>query len=208
MTTEVGATRIPALKEWAVLIAALDQGRQIVTIRKGGIREETKDFRVRHEAFLLYPTYDHQQADLLKPEYRDDLAAVLARGMDPAREVEITHYARVTDAFETSRDESVRALSPHYVFSDEYAGKRLHWRPRKPLEVMLLRVFRLERPHRLMVTPEYGGCKSWIELPGDIALAGMTPVLDDTRYARMAEPVRALFAEEAGMAASANEARA
>ncbi|HEY7832160.1 MAG TPA: DUF1802 family protein [Ktedonobacterales bacterium] len=185
---------IPALKEWAVLIAALGQGRQIVTIRKGGIREETKDFRVRHEAFLLYPTYDHQQADLLKPEYRADLAAVLAAGVDPAREVVISHYAQVTDAFETSSDAIVRALGPHHIFSDDYAEKRLHWRPRKPLEVMLLRVYALARPQRLAVVPEYGGCKSWIELPGAIALDGMTPVLEDAAYARRADPVRVLFA--------------
>ena len=193
---------IPALKEWAVLIAALGQGRQIVTIRKGGIREETKDFRVRHEAFLLYPTYDHQQADLLKPEYRADLAAVLSQGADPAREVVISHYARVSDAFETSRDEVVRALGPYHIFSDDYAEKRLHWRPRKPLEVMLLRVYRLRHPYTLAAVPEYGGCKSWIELPGVIALEGMTPVVDDTNYARLAGPVRARFAEEgaAGMA--------
>ena len=187
---------IPALKEWAVLIAALGQGRQIVTIRKGGIREETKDFRVRHAAFLLYPTYDHQQAELLKPEYRADLAEVLGQGVDPARNVTISHYARVTDAFETSSDEVVRALGPSHIFSDDYAEKRLHWRPRKPLEVMLLRVCRLPRPHKLAVVPEYGGCKSWIELPGDIALDGMTPVLDDATYARLAGPVRALFAAE------------
>ena len=185
---------IPALKEWAVLIAALGQGRQIVTIRKGGIREETKDFRVRHEAFLLYPTYDHQQADLLKLDYRADLGDVLAAGVDPAREVVISHFARVTDAFETSSDEVVAALGPHHIFSDDYAEKRLHWRPRKPLEVMLLRVERLAKPYPLAVAPEYGGCKSWIELPGAIALDGMTPVLDDTAYARQADPVRALFA--------------
>lgn len=187
---------IPALKEWAVLIAALGQGRQIVTIRKGGIREETKDFRVRHEAFLLYPTYDHQQADLLKPGYRGDLAAVLAAGVDPAREVTISHYARVTDAFETSSEETVRALGPYHIFSDDYAEKRLHWRPRKPLEVMLLRVYRLARPYTLAVAPEYGGCKSWIELPGDISLDGMVPALDGAAYARLTGPVRALFAAD------------
>ena len=192
--TQAATPSIPALKEWAALIAALGDGRQIVTIRKGGIREETKDFRVRHQAFLLYPTYDHQQADLLKPAYRADLAAALAQQVDPAREVVISHYARVSDAFETSSDDILRALSPHHAVSDGYAEKRLHWRPRKPLEVMLLRVFRLAEPHQLAVLPEYGGCKSWIELPGSISLAGMAPVLDDAAYARQADPVRALFA--------------
>lgn len=184
----------PALKEWAVLVKALDEGRQIVLIRKGGIREETKDFRVRHESFFLFPTYDHQRADLLKPEYRPDLESVLAHGIDPAREVVISHFARVTDAFETGDDDIVRALSPHYIFADNYAHERLHWRPRKPLEVMLLRVYRLPQVHHLPVLPEYGGCKSWIDLAVAIPIEAMVPVLSDDAYQRMAQPVRALFA--------------
>jgi hypothetical protein len=184
----------PALKEWAVLVKALDEGRQIVLIRKGGIREETKDFRVRHESFFLFPTYDHQRADLLKPEYRPDLEMVLAQGIDPAREVVISHCARVTDAFETSEDDIVRALSPHYIFSDNYAYERLHWRPRKPLEVMLLRVYRLPQVHHLPVLPEYGGCKSWVDLAVEMPTEGMVPVLSDDAYEGMAQTVRALFA--------------
>lgn len=184
----------PALKEWAVLINALDAGRQIVLIRKGGIREETKDFRVRHDAFFLFPTYDHQRADLLKPEYRPDLETVLAQGIDPTHEVVISHFARVTDAFETSEDDIVRALSPHYIFADNYAYERLHWRPRKPLEVMLLRVYRLPQVHHLPVLPDYGGCKSWIDLAVEIPTEGMVPVLSDAAYEAMAQPVRALFA--------------
>lgn len=182
-----------ALKEWAVVIAALDAGRQIVLIRKGGIREETRDFRVRHDAFFLYPTYDHQQADLLKPAFQATLSGVLARGTDPARAVDITHRARVTDAFHTDSDELLGALSPYHVFSEEYAEKRLHWRPKKPLDVLLVRVFRLATPYPLPVVPEYGGCKSWIDLGDDIPTTGMTAVLSDDEYEHMARSVRTLF---------------
>ncbi len=30
--------------------------------------------------------------------------------------------------------------------------------------------------------PEYGGCKSWIELEVDIKLAGVKPVLSDAEF--------------------------
>ena len=43
-----------ALKEWAVTVRALAQGQQILLLRKGGIHEEGKDFRVIHPEFLLY----------------------------------------------------------------------------------------------------------------------------------------------------------
>jgi hypothetical protein len=183
----------PALKEWAVLVKALGEGRQIVLIRKGGIREETKDFRVRHDAFFLYPTYDHQRADLLKPAFHADLEAVLAEGVDSRQEVVIAYFARVTDTFETGDDAIVRALGPHYIFAENYAYERLHWRPRKPLEVMLLRVYRLPQVHHLPALPEYEGCKSWIELAAEIPAESMAPVLADDAYERLARPVRALF---------------
>ena len=63
-----------ALKEWAVTVDALAQGTQILLLRKGGIHEEGKDFRVIHPEFLLYPTYEHQREDLLKAERQPDLA--------------------------------------------------------------------------------------------------------------------------------------
>ncbi len=67
-----------ALKEWAVTVQALAQGRQVLLLRKGGIHEEGKDFRVVHPAFLLYPTYEHQREDLLKPAAQPSLKQLLA----------------------------------------------------------------------------------------------------------------------------------
>src|SRR4029077_16143130 len=53
------------LKEWAVTVRALAEGEQLLTLRKGGIREENKHFELEHERFFLYPTFDHQQNDLV-----------------------------------------------------------------------------------------------------------------------------------------------
>ena len=69
MTTQIAEKN--ALKEWAVAIRAIDRGQQIVLLRKGGIRE--KEFKVEHENLFLYPTYEHQEEDLLKPEYLQGL---------------------------------------------------------------------------------------------------------------------------------------
>ncbi len=45
------------LKEWAVAVEALRTGRQLLIMRKGGIREETKDFQVESESFIyIRPT--------------------------------------------------------------------------------------------------------------------------------------------------------
>ena len=50
-----------AFKEWAVTVRALAEGEQLVTLRKGGIREPGKHFALDHERFFLYPTFDHQR---------------------------------------------------------------------------------------------------------------------------------------------------
>lgn len=46
-----------ALKEWAVTPRALDQGEQVLLLRKGVIHEEGKEFRVVHPEFLIHPTH-------------------------------------------------------------------------------------------------------------------------------------------------------
>jgi hypothetical protein len=62
-----------ALKEWAVAVRALRDGRQTLLVRKGGIREETREFRVQADEFLFFPTYEHQNVDQLQPAFLPDL---------------------------------------------------------------------------------------------------------------------------------------
>jgi hypothetical protein len=57
-----------ALKEWAVVCRALKTGRQIMLLRKGGIHESSAGFELEHMQFLLFPTYLHQNLQMLKPE--------------------------------------------------------------------------------------------------------------------------------------------
>ena len=56
-----------ALKEWATVCRALESGRQIILLRKGGIYEAAGEFEVEHREFLLFPTYVHQNLKMLKP---------------------------------------------------------------------------------------------------------------------------------------------
>ncbi len=59
-----------ALKEWAVAVKSLGRGDQVIVLRKGGIHREDRDFRLVHPQFLLYPTYEHQRVELIKPDVR------------------------------------------------------------------------------------------------------------------------------------------
>jgi hypothetical protein len=178
-----------ALKEWAVAVKALREGRQVLLVRKGGISEETRDFRIQGEQFLLFPTYEHQRRDLLQPPFQADLDAVLAEPRDAAR-IQLDTWAELTDLFEIAEPAQVEALAPFYCFSEQYAEERLRWRPRKPLLVMAVRAYTLAAPADIPALPEYGGCKSWLELPIDVARTDLTPALDDATYAAQIAAVR------------------
>jgi hypothetical protein len=54
--------------------------------------------------------------------------------------------------------------------------------------VLVVQASPLDRPLRLVRTPEYAGCKSWVPLPADPNWAA--PVHDDATLAEIVERVR------------------
>ena len=188
------ATSSVALKEWAVAVDALGAGRQIITLRKGGIHREDKDFRMVHPEFLLFPTYEHQRADLIKPQFHGGLERTLEEGGAPGL-VTMSSWCELTDVFELRDNETLHSLSELHLWTDDYAEKRLHWRPRHPLTVALLRVYDLRQPQAIPILDEYTGCKSWVELGRDVPLGSMSPVLTDGEYEERASVIRERLAE-------------
>ena len=163
-----------ALKEWAVTLRALAEGRQVLLLRKGGIHESSKDFRVIHPEFLLYPTFEHQREDLLKEGYQPALRELLDEPRDES-EIVFSHWAQVAETIEVSQQEGVDSLSPHHVWTDDYVQSRLRWKPMLPLAVLLLRVYRLEQPVSVPFLPEYKGCTSWVEVLERVPLGEWNP---------------------------------
>ena len=169
-----------ALKEWSVAVEALARGEQVILLRKGGIREDGKHFKVEHDGFFLYPTSFHQGAELLKPGRRGLLDG-LDDDPDPAM-VTLSLFAEVAEVIQISEEAAVRALSPFHIFSDEYAAKRAHWKPRHPLHVIVVRCHRLQQPQALPVMESYAGCKSWVELIEPYPVGVATPALPERRF--------------------------
>src|SRR3954468_20880087 len=82
-----------ALKEWATVCHALETGRQMVLLRKGGIYEAAGEFEVENPEFLLFPTYLHQNLKMLKEDAR---AGFEPRSAEP-EQVKLSAGAAVTD---------------------------------------------------------------------------------------------------------------
>ena len=72
-----------AFKEWAITVRALAEGEQLLTLRKGGIREENKHFEIEHDRFFLYPTFDHQRNDCVRDAHVPELGRALEEGVWP-----------------------------------------------------------------------------------------------------------------------------
>ena len=170
-----------AFKEWAVTVNALAQGRQVLLMRKGGIHEVTKDFRVAHPEFLLYPTYEHQNADLLKASSQSLFEETLTNSI-PTDTITFSNWAQVTETIKVAELEKLQELSNHHIWTNQYTESRLRWKPMVPLSIMLLRVFKLEEPVTIPWIKEYAGCTSWVEIMPKINLGQLTPAMNDSDY--------------------------
>ena len=183
----------PALKEWAVVNRALRAGRQIIDLRKGGIREEGHRFRVRATRFWLYSSYEHQRPELLRPE----LAALLAEAgasAPPEGRLRFEAWAEIVETAALTEPEQVAAVDGFHIWTADYAAQRFRWRPKAPLLLLVLRVHRLARHLEVPNRPEYASCTSWVpmlDLPQTAGALGARPVLPDEEFERRVEVLHA-----------------
>lgn len=181
-----------ALKEWEVAVSALEQGKTIMLLRKGGIHEQNGRFHVAHSQVLLFPTYEHQQPSMLKAEYADLVIPVIS-GWHPET-IRIGSWAEITDVIPVGEESIVNALLPFHIWKQNMTRDRLKWKPRQPLYVLLLRTYRLPNIQYIDYFPEYKGCKSWIDLATDIPLSKTQPVISARAYSQLVEQIRTAIA--------------
>ncbi len=170
-----------AFKEWAVACEAMRKGEQILLIRKGGIREEGGVFEMQDKEFFLMPTYEHQNARLLKPQYLTRLEERQAKPRDPNL-IKIDTYAVVTTIQQARNEEQVRAIAHECIWNDTYIQERFDYNPYDPLYLVVLRIYQLPTPYQVPIRPEYGGCKSWVTLEQPLSTLGASPAIPDEAF--------------------------
>lgn len=181
-----------ALKEWNVAVNALEGGRTIVLLRKGGIREQAGQFNVNDKQVLLYPTFEHQQPDLLKPDFASQVK-IVESGWHPEN-IRIASWAEITDVFLVAWEPAIKALFPYHIWNEKFVGDRLKWKQNQPIYILLLRAYRLAETAKIQYISEYGGCRSWIDLASPISLEGSEAVLSDREYIARSHEIRNLMA--------------
>jgi len=188
MTSNESAHERTALKEWAVLVDAMARGDIIAMVRKGGIREQRAGFSVRHDRFVLYPTFFHEKIGELAPRFREKLEE--AHGMRPDEgTIRITHLADVVGLWTVTELEKLRAIDDAHGLAWSAVESRFHYRDNPVVQVVAVQVSALKEP---VVVPElrrYQGCVSWVALENPIVVADATPAVDEatlrTRLARI-----------------------
>jgi hypothetical protein len=167
-----------ALKEWAVVCQALERGRQILLLRKGGIYEAAGEFELEHRRFLLFPTYLHQKIEMLKTDERGGFEA---RQQEP-QQVRLSGVGEVTDIMQVQSRAQMDALDDQHIWTSPLIDMRFNYRPENPLYLLLVRTYKLSEPRMIANTPAYAGCKSWVPLDEEISIAGATAVLSSEDY--------------------------
>jgi hypothetical protein len=166
------------LKEWAVVCHALETGRQMILLRKGGISESIGGFELENREFLLFPTYLHQNAGMLKEDAREGLEP---RDAEP-QQVRLSAAGVVTDIIRVASRAQMDALDDEHVWAAPLIDMRFNYRPANPLYLLLVRAYRLHQPLLIENTPAYAGCKSWVPLEQPVAMGDALPVMDDVKY--------------------------
>jgi len=167
-----------ALKEWNTVCRALETGRQMLLLRKGGISESAGEFEVEHREFLCFPTFLHQNLNMLKPTDQADYAP---HNEEPS-EVAISAAGVVTDILQLKSREQMNKIDDEHIWTAPLLDMRFNYRPENPLYLLLIRAYRLHAPVTIANTPAYAGCKSWVPLALPIEIGDALPVMDDVKF--------------------------
>ena len=171
-----------ALKEWAVAVKALAEGAQVLAAEEGRHPPRGQGLPNRAPAVPLVPHLRAPEGGAAQARIPWRPAGHSARARRRPPQVTISYWTEVTAKFELRDESALDRLSPFHIWTGSYARKRLHWRPKQPLTVALLRVYRLQEPQAIPLLDEYEGCKSWVDLGCEVPLGNMVPVLDDSQY--------------------------
>lgn len=168
-----------ALKEWAVVCEAIESGDQILLFRKGGIMEFRNGFELKFKDFFLFPTFEHQARESIRPKYHAVLnqieknndvneAIKTTAGNNPppatTEYTKVTSFVEITHFGEVSNLDRLKALEDFHIWTDDYVKTRFNYNPKKPLYLLLLRAYKLKKPIKILNKPQWIGCKSWIQI--------------------------------------------
>lgn len=181
-----------ALKEWASVISALSRGFHHILLRKGGIAEKGNRFEVKHKNFLLFPTFEHQKSEMIVSKYQNLCLKTLDVSSNSGS-LTFEVWAEVKEAFVIHHLDQLKQLSSFHIWSDEYLKMRFDYKPERDLYLLLLRTFKLFEKKKIKDLPQYGGCRSWVELKEDVSTESSSHVLSEREFEKIQKEIQTII---------------
>jgi hypothetical protein len=170
-----------ALKEWAVLVDAMARGELIAMVRKGGIRERRAGFDVRHDRFLLYPTFFHEKVNELAERFRPSLDRAHT-DRPPSGMLQLRFVAEVAAVWRVTELERLRGIHAEHGLTWGAVESRFRYRDDPLVHVVAVRLARLPAVVTVPEIRRYSGCVSWVKLDEDVVVEPSEPVIDEPSF--------------------------
>jgi len=154
--------------------------------------EYRQGFEVKHNKFLLFPTFEHQSKESIQPNYLSMLYSVLQNTPTNGKN-KITSYAQVADIKEVSDKSILRKLEKYHIWNDRYVNIRMNYNSKRPMNIILLRVYKMDNPIEVDVKSEWAGCTSWIPIEFPVHSNNnddRQPVLEDRRFNQLVDEIK------------------
>ena len=152
-----------AFKEWDIVCKALEEGRQSLILRKGGIHEGREGFSFAHDQFVLFPTRFHAQGDYVKIP-----GVVTKPEWEVGDEVVINSKVKVKKAVTLTDWDEVALLADQHIWTEETIRDRFFWEGKGmasgSIHVAYVEVEKLKDPVRFNYANKHRGCRSWVEI--------------------------------------------
>ena len=152
-----------AFKEWDIVCKALEEGRQSLILRKGGIHEGREGFSFAHDEFVLFPTRFHAQGDYVKipgveakPEWELGDKVVIESKVMVKRAVTMTDWNEVA------------LFDDQHIWTEETIRDRFFWEGKGmasgSIHVAYVEIEKLKDPLRFAYAKSHWGCRSLVEI--------------------------------------------
>jgi len=189
-----------ALKEWAIVCDLLAAGRCCLLLRKGGIHERGGPgrFALDHDRFLMFPAWEHERLDWIKPDWlppSDDLKVDEPEKAEPTQII-FKCYAEAARIWQVPSRQAFDSLDGLHPWSKPQIDMRFNYKPERPLYLLALRVHRLPTPVAVPNRDRFAGCVSWVDLAAEDAVdeSGARPAQADNEFNSVLSRVDAAFA--------------
>lgn len=164
--TTAPSPSLALLREWSSVVDSVAAGRTYVLIRKGGIAEGKEGFQIKRSFFGLLPTLFHQ-----------------VKNANPAAEAPapptiVSVLAQLVEAWSVPSMVSLEGISAFHGYSADQLATRQQYKSERPLNLMIIRAFRLRQPVSIAPGQIRTVCRSWAEVPLESGMGGIDPVLD------------------------------